>query len=71
MFFKMASITLKMKYYSQMENIKQAMLINPHSPAVYNLYGILKEFVTDDDLARKHYRAPVCLIPQISLQFET
>jgi tetratricopeptide (TPR) repeat protein len=45
------------------ENIKQAMAENPHSPAVHNLYGILEEFLKDDNLAHKHYRVAYTLDP--------
>lgn len=61
---KMAINALKVKFYSQAEeNIKQAMVINPHSPIVHNLYGILEEFLMDDGLACKHYRAAYALDP--------
>ena len=38
------------------EKIKQAMLINPSSSIVHNLYGVLKELLGNDILARKYYR---------------
>jgi hypothetical protein len=61
-YIKMAIDELKEKKYSQAEeNIKHAMLENPHSPDVHNLYGILEELQLDGDLARKHYRAACAL----------
>jgi len=55
---------LKEKNYSQAEeNIKQAMLVNPHSPVVQNLYGILEELLREDHLALKHYRAAYAFDP--------
>lgn len=63
-YIKRAITALKARYYSQAdENIRQAMLINPHSHVVHNLYGILEEFLMDDCLARKHYRAAYALDP--------
>lgn len=59
-----AITALKTRDYSHAEeNIRQAMLINPHSPVVHNLYGILEELLKDGDLARKHYRAAYALDP--------
>ncbi len=55
---------LKQRSYPQAEeNIKQAMLINPHSSVVHNLYGIFEELLMEDNLARKHYRAAYALDP--------
>jgi len=55
---------LKERQYSQAEeNIKRAMLENPHSAEVHNLYGILEELQSDGSLARKHYRAACALDP--------
>lgn len=45
------------------ENIKKAMIENPHSPSVHNLYGILEELLKEDNLAHKHYRAAYALDP--------
>ncbi len=61
---QMAINKLKERNYSQAEeNIKQAMLENPHSPSVHNLYGILEELQANGDLARRHYRAAYALDP--------
>ncbi|MCQ1529477.1 hypothetical protein [Lutispora saccharofermentans] len=55
---------LKQRSYPQAEeSIKQAMLINPHSSVVHNLYGIFEELLMKDNLARKHYRAAYALDP--------
>lgn len=63
-YIQLAIGALKGGYYSQAEeNSKQAMLINPHSPVVHNLYGILGELLAEDNLARKHYRAAYALDP--------
>jgi len=45
------------------EKIKEAMLENPHSPIVHNLYGILEELLKEDNLAHRHYRAAYALDP--------
>ena len=45
------------------EQIKLAMLENPHSAQVHNLYGVLEELAMNDDLARRHYRAAYALNP--------
>ncbi|KNZ43532.1 tetratricopeptide repeat protein [Acetobacterium bakii] len=50
-------------YTTAEESIKKAMIENPHSPAVHNLYGILEELLKEDNLAHKHYRAAYALDP--------
>ncbi len=45
------------------EKMKKAMIENPHSPIVHNLYGILEELIKEDNLAHKHYRAAYALDP--------
>lgn len=45
------------------EKIKAAMLENPHSPIVQNLFGILEELLKEDNLAHRHYRAAYALDP--------
>ena len=59
-----AILELREKNYPRAEEqIKLAVLENPHSPAVHNLYGILEELLQNNDLARKHYRAAYALNP--------
>ncbi|MPN59103.1 hypothetical protein SDC9_206821 [bioreactor metagenome] len=63
-YIRLAIEALKKGIYLQAEeNIKQAMLINPHSSVVHNLYGIFEELLMKDNLARKHYRAAYALDP--------
>lgn len=63
-YVRLAIKDLKENDYKQAEiDIKQAMLINPHSPVVHNLYGILEELLMQDNLARIHYRAAYALDP--------
>lgn len=45
------------------EKIKKAMIENPHSPMVHNLYGILEELLKEDNLAHKHYLVANALDP--------
>jgi len=59
-----AKIALKEGNYTLAEErIKAAMIENPHSPIVHNLYGILEELLKEDNLAHKHYRAAYALDP--------
>ena len=61
---QMAINALKSREYGEAEKrIKQAMLIQPHSANVHNLYGILEECLKDYSLANKHYRAACALDP--------
>lgn len=63
-YVKLAIGELKKKRCSKAEeDIKSAMGLNPHSPKVHNLYGILEELQWNRDLARKHYRAAYALDP--------
>lgn len=61
---QLAINALKGRDYGEAEKrIKHAMLIQPHSAAVHNLYGILEECHKDYRLASKHYRAAYALDP--------
>jgi lipoprotein NlpI len=63
-YIQMATNALKGRDYAEAEKrIKQAMLIQPHSAKVHNLYGILEECLKDCSLANKHYRAALALEP--------
>ena len=63
-YIQMATNALKGRDYAEAEKrIKQAMLIQPHSANVHNLYGILEECLKDCSLANKHYRAAIALDP--------
>ena len=63
-YIQMATNALKGRDYGEAEKrIKQAMLIQPHSAKVHNLYGILEECLKDCSLANKHYRAAIALDP--------
>ncbi len=63
-YIKLAIKNLKENDYNEAEEcIKQAMMINPHSAAVHNLYGILEEYLQEYKLARNHYRAAYALDP--------
>jgi len=60
----MAINALKNKKYVEAERrIKRAMLLQPHSASVHNLYGVLEECLKDYKLAGKHYRAACALDP--------
>lgn len=62
---KSAIMGIKEKRYEAAENeIKEAMIINPHLPEAHNLYGILEEKTKDFSLAKKHYRAAYALDPE-------
>ncbi len=50
-------------YFDAEEAIKKIMLGNPHSAVAHNLYGILEEYMMNDGLARRHYRAAYALDP--------
>jgi len=61
---EMAINALKNKNYVEAERrIKRAMLLQPHSASVHNLYGVLEECLKDRMLAGKHYRAACALDP--------